>query len=411
MRKTEEMCVREAMDRRLSSLEASALRRARIRQRIEREEEPEVKRKLTIGMAFALIAALALGGAAVAAGLNLFELYGKEDPRLNGLAGAAVLESAVPAVIETEQLGATTAAITNAYYDGQSLIVGYSMENYIAMTDYTPTEAELENKELIEEEPGMALRIRFEVQNEAVAAAMEAFEAKVEKGEACGAAFHEVYAQSYALTATGALIPGSSEWDNLSDGGSARFFLRNFESPLPEEAQNFDSLTIRIGLHRSSYYYWFDGEDLYYLAGSGEDAGEMSATIRRSEAARGSYAGETEIGGAEVKAEAVLTPAFGRIVLTATERVFDMQDPVWSDSRCAAYRPFIADGKGGWLNTDSYGLSEDMLAMEIRFHGSGEAELPERLTLYLMHMDDMQDFWDYDDVLAKAVLIELNTAE
>lgn len=212
MRKTEEMCVREAMDRCLSSLEASALRRARIRQRIEREEEPEVKRKLTIGMAFALIAALALGGVAVAAGLNLFELYGKEDPRLNGLAGEAVLESAVPAVIETEQLGTTTAAITNAYYDGQSLIVGYSMENYMAMTDFTPTEAELENKELIEEEPGLALRIRFEVQNEAVAAAMEAFEAKVEKGEACGAAFHEVYAHSYALTESGALIPGSSEW-------------------------------------------------------------------------------------------------------------------------------------------------------------------------------------------------------
>ena len=82
MRKTEEMCVREAMDRRLSSLEASALRRARIRQRIEREEEPEVKRKLTIGMAFALIAALALGGAAVAAGLCGWLWWGNVTPQL-----------------------------------------------------------------------------------------------------------------------------------------------------------------------------------------------------------------------------------------------------------------------------------------------------------------------------------------
>ena len=46
MKKADEICIREAMNRRLSSLEANTGRRARIRQRIEREEEPEVKRKM-----------------------------------------------------------------------------------------------------------------------------------------------------------------------------------------------------------------------------------------------------------------------------------------------------------------------------------------------------------------------------
>ena len=48
MKKSEEIRVREAVDRRLSSLESSSMRRERIRQRIMEEEEPILRRKMTV---------------------------------------------------------------------------------------------------------------------------------------------------------------------------------------------------------------------------------------------------------------------------------------------------------------------------------------------------------------------------
>lgn len=76
--KFDERQVRGAMDRRLSGLEPSAARWAGIRRRIDREERT-VKRKLTMSTAIAMI--LALTGAVLAVGINLFEIFGKDDER------------------------------------------------------------------------------------------------------------------------------------------------------------------------------------------------------------------------------------------------------------------------------------------------------------------------------------------
>ena len=71
--------VKRALDARLSALDADPARRARVRERIAKEEQP-VKRKMTVSLAFALIAALALTGAALAAaGVNVFEYFAARD--------------------------------------------------------------------------------------------------------------------------------------------------------------------------------------------------------------------------------------------------------------------------------------------------------------------------------------------
>ena len=96
--------------------------------------------------------------------------------------------------------------------------------------------------------------------------------------------------------------------------------------------------------------------------------------------------------------------------LTAEDRVLDMPDPIWSEYRTAIYRPFVADADGRLENTlrmDRYGLTDDLLGMEIGFSGSGKAEVPDGFTLYLMHQDDMSGEWRYEDVLEKAISIEL----
>ena len=86
--KNDAQIVRDALDRRLAALGPSAARRARIRERIA-EEEPAMKKKLTASLAAALIAALLLAGAALAVGLNLFDVFGKNDERLPQLADEA----------------------------------------------------------------------------------------------------------------------------------------------------------------------------------------------------------------------------------------------------------------------------------------------------------------------------------
>ena len=58
-----------------------------------------MKKKLTASLAAALIAALLLAGAALAVGLNLFDVFGKNDERLSQLAD----EAALPTVDRAER--------------------------------------------------------------------------------------------------------------------------------------------------------------------------------------------------------------------------------------------------------------------------------------------------------------------
>jgi len=126
------------------------------------------------------------------------------------------------------------------------------------------------------------------------------------------------------------------------------------------------------------------------------------------------FTGECEIDGAKVTAEAWLTPVYGVITLKAEERMLDMPDPFWGKYPTAMYSAFIADAEGKIGNTlmvDWCGLTDDLLSMEIGFNGSGEAEVTDHFTLYLMHRDDMYGYWGYDDVPEKGIRIEMKSVE
>jgi len=417
MKKADEICIREAMNRRLSSLEANTGRRARIRQRIEREEEPEVKRKMSIGMAFALIAVLALGGIALAAGLNVFDIYDEAYPKLTGLAPLSAMEEVTPVTIETEELGTTIAAITNAYYDGLSLIVGYSIENGSTFEAFEPSEDELKNKRPLEIDPEPWARNLKNSAEEADEAAIDEIVQRCRKGEPFGLIHHIVFGDSYAAADEGAAAWGGMAFDSASEGG-VRYQLTEFESPLPEAVRDLDQLTVTVRLRMDSPHYYFDGEQLYYIPMPPESIekyiGEVSAEVQRSESMTRNFTGECEIDGAKVTAEAWLTPVYGVITLKAEERMLDMPDPFWGKYPTAMYSAFIADAEGKIGNTlmvDWCGLTDDLLSMEIGFNGSGEAEVTDHFTLYLMHRDDMYGYWGYDDVPEKGIRIEMKSVE
>jgi cytochrome c-type biogenesis protein CcmH/NrfG len=66
--------IRQAVDHRLSALDDDPSRRARILRRIEKEGEPQVKKKLSVGLVFAIVLLLILAGVALALSTNLLLL-------------------------------------------------------------------------------------------------------------------------------------------------------------------------------------------------------------------------------------------------------------------------------------------------------------------------------------------------
>lgn len=70
---------------------------AALRQVKEREARPVMKRKLTSTLLVAVVAVIALTGAALAVGLNLFDYFGKYDQRLKTVAPETAVEDAAVA--------------------------------------------------------------------------------------------------------------------------------------------------------------------------------------------------------------------------------------------------------------------------------------------------------------------------
>lgn len=396
MRKAEEH-VRGAIDRRLSSLEASAGRRAQIRRRINREEEPVMKRKLTVGMAFALALALALTGAALAAGVNLFEYFGKTDARLGSLAPQAVLETQSPQTVESDDLGETVATITNAYYDGQSLMVAYSIVNGERMEAFTPTE-----EQLAAAEPAEWGQIAIPLSaNEEEAQLMADFNAAMEAGAPMGFARYSVYPSDHAeVNGSVDVGPYMEHEESAADGEVYR--LREFESPLPEEIQNLDEIEVQIRLYQGMYALWFDGEDLYQLPYERQPAGAMTATVKRAEADGlqfAQYEGAGEYNGVKVQAEATASAVFATVTLTADGDAFvlpETEEDSWIEV-------VLRDEMGNTYRAQSY---ERRASDEITVRFDSIGSVPGELTAYVVI--ETEGEWEPEAALAEAKPIVLS---
>ena len=118
-----------------------------------------MKRKMTLTILATVLAVIALTGAALAVGLNLFDHFGRNDRRLQVVAPDAELVVNDAVEVTTDALGVSKARIDSAYYDGQSLIVAYTLDNYQRCEPFTPTETELaqmtENKDFLLEAYGI----------------------------------------------------------------------------------------------------------------------------------------------------------------------------------------------------------------------------------------------------------------
>ena len=132
--------IRKALDARLSPLSASPRRREHIRAAIAQREKKPLPKRRSLVLAVALL--LALAGAALAVGTNLFARFAQNDRRYEGVLDQVTDVTEKPASVQDEKLGMVSARVDSAYYDGQTLTLTIAVENARCIAEWTPTEDE-----------------------------------------------------------------------------------------------------------------------------------------------------------------------------------------------------------------------------------------------------------------------------
>lgn len=360
--------IRDAMDSRLSALNASAGRRERIRAKIHQEKEPVVRKRITVGMALAIVVLLALAGVALAASLNLFEYFGRNDARLKEIAPEATLATESPETVESGSLGTTVATIHSAYYDGQSLLVAYSIENGTRTERFTPSGEQLARMTKLDAPPFI------ELQDGEGQPILNEFNAALKSGTPYGFSRYSVYPSDHTETDDGIDLPPTQEMQESTPDGE-QYVLREYENPLPEVARNRESLRIQIRLYQSVDSLYFDGRDCYALPFEQEEAGAMTATVSRANAQTRHFAGEGTYNGVNVRVEADASAVHADVTVTAETDAFTALD---ADSW---YMLDARDAQGNALRSTQCG-ADGLRTLRAAFEGTGI--LPDRLTVSIL---------------------------
>ena len=273
-----------------------------------------VKTTLLIAAAVALLA----GTAVASAELNLFDLFGSMGrPEYAAVASDASAVEEKPAVIDDEY-GHAEAWVDSIYYNGRELAMTYSMntgEDY-----YGPFVPEGDTLSRMEKTDPSALSYSgIDRENAAVAAFLAAVESQ--SGEPVGFVCYRMFLSDHTKTPEGvdAGVWRGAFTDPSKEGVVSE--VREFESPLTEELQELEKITLTTILRRVGYFYYYDGQDVYYLREVVREE-EMIATAHRAEAETAAYAGSGEYGGVPCEITATFGSFGGEITVTAAEAVF-----------------------------------------------------------------------------------------
>lgn len=375
-----------AMDRRLASLDSCNIRRDCIRQQIIREE-PVVRKKLTIGLVFALVALFALTSVALAVGINLFEFFGDGNSRYAEIAPETKLATETPVTVDSEPLGTTNATINSAYYDGKSLLVGYIIENNNHIEAFTPTDEQLSQMVKQEDVPAPSL---------SDSPVLAQYNEAVQSGKPFGYMSYTIYPSDHTETDDGIDLPPVTENEEVLPDGTL-YVIREYENPLPAEVQDRDLLNIQIRLWQSTHGIYFDGTDYYLLLGEQKQAGVMTANIQRTVLGEKNFSGNGILGSLNISADATVSAVHASVVFTADGDGF----PPLNNNDSWNY-VIVVDESNKQLRCASAGLdaSNKLVAT---FEGTGK--MPQRLTAYILVSTEGD--WDEEAAMKEATPIEL----
>ena len=327
---------------------------AALRQVKEREARPVMKRKMTLTVLAAVLAVIALTGAALAVGLNLFDHFGRNDRRLQAVAPDAALVVNDAVEVTTDALGVSRARIDSAYYDGQSLIVAYTLDNYQRYEPFEPTGAELaemtENRDYLLEAFGTV---------EGDPDSTEALRDAIDRKQPYGTVEYTIAVGDRCSTAEGVALPIHTK--AMEDGEEGLLYcIQEFETPLPEPARNRETLNLSLPVELCTSWYWFDGKTCYEKH-ERQPLAALTVAVSRSETETRSYRWEGKINGAKVSARAEASPVHIKLYIDAEAGAFPDPATIW---------PEAAKADDTWY---SFVLT-DSRDMEYRFSGGVEGE-------------------------------------
>lgn len=368
--------MRRRIDRRLSGLDASAGRRARIRAAVAREQEGRtpMRKKAPVALALAAVAAVTLASLAIAESLNLFHLFGAGDARFGQVAGQAALATAAPQSTDDVHLGRVDAAIDSAYWDGLTLSVAFKIEQGTRYEAFTP------DKDMLGKmAPADALPVALE-ETAPGADVLAAYNNALATGAPFGCRMYSVSASDHTVTDDGIDIPPYASSGRYTEDG-AYYELREFETPLPAALSGRDTLNIAIALHKRESIFYFDGRQAYALHTGGE-AGNLTASIPLTRDAVATLKGSGTIGGVPCKATARVSKTAAAVTVTA-----DIPFAAFLQAPPEGAGPFdswteivLADEKGRRYRPQG---ALDASGAEATVSLLGTGELPETLALYL----------------------------
>lgn len=356
-------------------------------------ESRVMKKKLSVlAIVLAIVLSVALFSAvAELLGINLFDLFGKDDQRIAQLAPQAVINEVSPTTITSAKLGASVAGINSAYYDGQSLVVVYSIQNGRYLENFTPTEDQLLKMEKNNNPLAMALT------NPETDDLIRQWNEATSAGRPFGFVEYNISPSDHTQTADGMDLPPDSSGELTGMDGQV-FTIREYVSPLPEEAQNLDVLNIEIGLFQTTQYHYYDGKQAY-TSFECIDLKPMKAAIRRTDARIQHFQGHGSFAGIPFSVTVTASAASARVTLQAGSGIFPaLPEDSW-------YAVYLRDGKQkNFRSLD--GMQGGTDTMIFNFHGTGE--VPEKLELQLRV--DAEDGTEPEQALTEPVFITLTKA-
>lgn len=366
--------IRQALDARLSPLSASPGRRARIRAAAVRKEKRVGKRRK---MSFALTVALllALAGAALALGTNLFARFAQKDERYAGVLDQVTEVTERPETVQDETLGTVSARVDSAYYDGQSLTLTIAVENARSLSEWTPT---AEEQALMTADDDPAFPVPATEEERRVLAAYQEDRAA---GKPFGLKWDTIWVHDHFYTNDGISLPpyyGDEEEEN-----GTIYEIREF-TPLPEEISGRDVLSVYAELGRSTVYYYFDGQQERWRSDvQREGVGRVTATVPKADAEIALFTGRGTLNGAACTVTAQVSAMELRLTVEAEADVFPLEKHQedgfeWTEQPWMAA---VCDENGTEYLAREGASAESARRLTLSFDGAGR--VPERLTVYV----------------------------
>lgn len=361
--------------------------------RLCREIQPMKKKMSVLALCAIIIISLALCGAvAEVLGINVFELFGQNDNRFKELAPKAVLNEEAPVTVTSPDLGEAVAGINSVYYDGQSLLVAYSIQNGRRAERFVPSEEMLLKMSLLDPRLGMM------AESEEESLLMEEWIAAKESKTAMGIVRYSISPSDHTITDDGIDLPPSTE-NQMEGEENTVHYIREYENPLPDGARNLEYLDIRLRLYQSATYLYFDGKNTYTYSETMEFT-PLQATVWRKDAEMRRFRGEGKYNGHPVSVEASVSAAAARVTITMDNGIFPaLAEDTWYDL-------VLIDEFGTEYRTRE-GMGGNVKQMSISFDGTGK--LPGRLKLFILVGNEGE--WDRENAIANAMPIELERVE